>query len=80
MIIEGLTGLATWLIGNIFELFQIVNIPTNLVATLLDFMKFGVWVLGGDVYLIVMSTIIGWLVFKLAAGVILFIWRLLPLT
>lgn len=80
MIIEGLTGLAAWLIGLLFEGLQTVTLPFNLINVLLDFMKFGVWVLGGDLYLIVMSTIIGWLFFKISSGIILFIYRLIPLT
>lgn len=80
MIIEGVTGLAFWFVGLLFEGFQVVSLPVNLVSVLLDFMKVGAWVLGVDLLGIVFATVSFWLTFKFAAGLILFIWRLLPLT
>lgn len=80
MIIESVTGVAYWMIGRLFEGLQIVSLPVNLATVLVDFMKVGAWILGADLLGIVFSSILFWLTFKLTAGLLLFIWRLLPLT
>ena len=80
MIIESLLDLTFWFIGLLFEGLQIISIPTNLLGVLVNFMRFGAWVLGADLLGIVFSSILFWLSFKFSAGLILFIWRLLPLT
>ena len=80
MIIEGVTCLAFWVVGLLFEGLQVVSLPVNLATVLIDFMKIGAWILGADLLGIVFATVSFWLTFKLAAGLILFIWRLLPLT
>lgn len=80
MIVEGLTGLVSWLVGQIFSGLESSAIPTDMIAPLLNIMKFGVWVLGADLYMIVITVIFGWLFFKLTSGIVLFIYRLIPLT
>lgn len=80
MIVESLLDLTYWFIGLLFEGFQIISIPTDLLGTLVNFLKFGAWVIGADLLGIVFSSIFFWLGFKFSAGLILFIWRLLPLT
>ena len=80
MIIEGVTGLAFWLVGLLFEGLQVVSLPINLATVLIDFMKVGAWILGADLLGIVFASVMFWLTFKMTAGLLLFIWRLLPLT
>lgn len=83
MIIEGVIGLAFSIIDMIFSglaALQFPTLPLNLITVLIDFMKVGAWVVGADLLGIVFSTIIFWLGFKFTAGLLVFIWRLLPLT
>lgn len=80
MIVETLTGFGFWLIGLIFEGFQAITLPLNLITVLLDFMKFGAWVIGADLVAIVIGSIGFWLTFKFTAGLVLFLYRLIPLT
>lgn len=80
MIIEGVTGLAFWFVGLLFEGLQVVSLPVNLVTVLVEFMRVGAWILGADLLGIAFASVLFWLTFKLTAGLLLFIWRLLPLT
>lgn len=80
MIIEGITGWAFFLIESLFSGFSLVSLPVNLINVLVDIMKFGAWVIGADLLGIVIGSIGFWLTFKFTAGLVLFIWRLLPLT
>lgn len=80
MIIEGLSNIVFWLFGLIFDAFSIVTLPANLISALLTIIKYGIWIVGLDLWVIFWSCVIGWLVFKFTAGLVLFIWRLLPLT
>lgn len=80
MIVEGVTGLAFSIIEFVFSTFQILSLPVNLISVLVDFMQVGAWVIGADLLGLVFSSVIFWLGFKFTAGLVLFIWRLLPLT
>lgn len=80
MIVEGLLNIALWFIETLFQGLQVVTIPTDLLSTALEFMRFGAWVVGADLLAIVFSSITFWLMFKFTAGLLLFIWRLIPLT
>lgn len=80
MILEGLASFAMWIIELIFGGFQLVSLPLNLVSTLIDFMKYGAFVLGGDLLALVFACVFFWLTFKFTAGLLLFLYRLIPLT
>lgn len=80
MIVESITGWAFFLIETLFSTFQLVSLPVNLVQVLVDIMKFGAWVMGADLLSIVIANVGFWLTFKFGSGVVLFLWRLLPLT
>ena len=80
MIIEGLAGFAMWIIELIFSGFQALSLPLNLVSVLIDFMKYGAFIIGGDLLALVFACVFGWLAFKFTAGLTLFLYRLIPLT
>lgn len=80
MIVETLTGLALSIIQGIFSGLQMLTLPLDLMTVLLDILCYGVWVVGADLMLTTITLITSWLLFKFTAGLILFIWRLLPLT
>lgn len=80
MILEGLANFAMWIINLIFSGFSIISLPLSFVSVLIQFMNYGSWILGGDLLSIVFATVFGWLTFKFTAGLILFIYRLIPLT
>lgn len=80
MIVESITGWAFFLIESLFSGFSLISLPVNLINVLVDIMKFGAWVIGADLLGLVIGSIGFWLTFKFTAGLVLFIWRLLPLT
>ena len=83
MIVESIASFAFSVIDFIFSLFssvQIVTLPVNLTSTLINFMKYGAWVIGADLFGLVFGVIIGWIMFKWTAGLVLFVYRLIPLT
>lgn len=80
MIIDGLATFAMWIIELIFSGFQVISLPANLVSVVLDIMKFGAWILGADLLVIIFGNIFFWLNFKFTSGLVLFIYRLIPLT
>lgn len=80
MIIESLVGYACYLIQSVFSLLQVVTLPLDAMTILADIFCYGVWIVGADLMGIILATISGWLTFKLLAGLVIFIWRLLPLT
>lgn len=80
MVVEALSDIVFWFIGLLFDGFSIISLPTNLITAVVDIMKYGIWILGLDLFVIVWSSIIFWIMFKLSAGILLFVWRLLPLT
>lgn len=80
MIVETLLSFACALIQGLFSGLQFVSLPTDLLTVLLDIFCYGVWVIGADLMAIIIATITTWLSIKFGIGLVLFIWRLLPLT
>lgn len=80
MIVETLLGFATTFIQGLFSGLQIISLPTDFMTVLLDIFCYGTWVIGADLMAIVLATITGFLGARFMIGLVLFIWRLLPLT
>lgn len=80
MIIESVVGFGFWVVELIFSGLNMISLPFNLMTAIFDIMKFGVWVIGADLFAIVIANIFFWLSFKFTAGLVLFLYRLLPLT
>ncbi len=81
MVIQAIFDFGLWLFGLIAEVLPstapaIYDISTTLGGVL----SFGVWVIGEDMWLAILGSISGWLLFKLTWGIVLFIYRLIPLT
>lgn len=80
MIFTGLSNYAMWLIGLIFNGFEFLSLPLGLISTLIEFMNFGSFIIGGDLMSLVFGSVFFWLSFKFTAGLVLFVYRLIPLT
>lgn len=80
MIVETLLGFAATLIQGLFSGLQILTLPLDFMTVLLDILCYGVWVIGADLVGIVFANIVFWLGLKFSIGLVIFIWRLLPLT
>lgn len=80
MIIETVLSFSCYIIQGLFSGLQFFTLPVDYLTVLLDILCYGVWVIGADLMALTIVNITGWLTFKFGAGLILFIWRLLPLT
>lgn len=74
--IELLCGLITVTLNG----FNAVNIPVNGIQVLSSFAAYGSYVVGADLLLMFCSCVLMWMSVKLTLGLVLFVWRLLPLT
>lgn len=80
MIIETILQWSCNLIVGLFSVFEIINLPIDIISTLYTITSYGVWVVGADVLLLFTSTVMGWLVFKSTVGLVIWLYKLLPLT
>ena len=80
MIIETVFSWCANFIVGLFSVFEIVHLPLDLISTLYTILCYGVWVVGADVLLLFTGSVMGWLVFKSSVGLIIWLYKLLPLT
>lgn len=80
MIFEIPINLLCGLIVKVLEGINLVTLPVNAIQALGAFCAYGSHVVGADLLLIFSSCVLGWAVLKATLGLLLFIWRLLPLT
>lgn len=60
--------------------FDVLSLPSNFITLISNVVVYGTWVIGADLLGIIISTAVWWWTLKLVIGIVLFIWRLLPLT
>lgn len=80
MIVEGILNLCVEMLVLVLGGFKAVGLPLSAIETLGTVACYGSYVVGADLLLAFVGTVMTWATFKLSAGVFLFIWRLLPLT
>lgn len=80
MIIEFFVTIVTNLLTSALSAAQVLTIPSDVAGALSTFMAYGNYVVGGDLLLLFATSVTTWMTLKLTVGVVLFIWRLLPLT
>ena len=80
MIINSICSWCTNFIVGLFSVFEIVNLPLDLVSTLYTILCYGVWVVGADVLLLFTGSVMGWLIFKATVGLLIWLYKLIPLT
>lgn len=57
-----------------------VSIPVDGIYAISKISVYGGWIVGGDLMVVFGSCVFFWSTVKIAAGLVLFIWKLLPLT
>lgn len=80
MIFEALINILCELIVAALSGFNLVTLPVNLIQALGAFCSYGAYIVGADLLLVFCSCVLLWMSIKGVLGLILFIWRLLPLT
>jgi len=59
---------------------SMITLPIDMISALSTVSAYGSWVVGSDLLMIFATCVFSWTTIKISIGVILFIWRLLPLT
>lgn len=77
MITEGLLDLIFGLIKAPFSLLGVFNLNLSEVAVLGDILKFGVWVIGADLFALFIGMIFGYYTLRLSIGAVEWVWNLI---
>lgn len=80
MVLEAIFNFGIWLLDLILGIVpSMAPAVYNATTSFWDIASFGVWVIGDNMWSLLIGTFSAWLSFKLIWGVILFIYRLIPL-
>ena len=80
MIIQSVIDLCCSVFVSMMNGLSSMPVPTDLMSAMGGLAVYGCWVLGTDLFLAVSACISYWFITKITAGLILFVWELLPLT
>lgn len=80
MVIKFLLDIVVSVVNVALSGLSLLSLPVDLISAFATCIEYGQYFLGDDLFLLVLSTAVFWIGLKATAGVILFIWRLLPLT
>ena len=79
MIIEFLLNIVIgFLTTAIDAVGSVITLPLNLITVLNTIWGYGCFILGSDLFVICMSCIFFWFSLRLAVGLVVFIWHLIP--
>lgn len=80
MIVQNVVDLFFSVLGMAFSGLEIIGLPLQYINTLQTILVYGVWVVGADIMALFVSMVVGWWTIKLAVGLVVWLWELLPLT
>lgn len=80
MIGEALIDMFFGIFRTTFGAFEFFKLPTELVATLTKILCYGNWVVGVDIMLLFVGSVVFWWTFQMSIGLIVWVWNKLPLT
>lgn len=80
MVIEFFINLFVSFIDGFIGAVSIVTIPTDIISALSTVISYGSWVVGSDLLVIFATCVFTWTTIKLTFGLVIFIWKMLPLT
>lgn len=59
---------------------QILTLPVDLIGALATVIQYGQYVIGVDLFAVILGSVAFWITVKCSVGLLVFIWKLLPLT
>lgn len=80
MIVQSVVDLFFAVLGNAFGALEVIGLPLQYINTLQTILVYGVWVVGADIMALFVTMVVGWWTVKLAVGLVVWLWELLPLT
>lgn len=80
MVLEAIFDFGLWVFSLIASAMpSMAPVMADTATTLWNFVSVGIWVIGDGMWNTIMVTVSAWLTFKMVWGIILFIYRLIPL-
>lgn len=80
MIVESLIDMFLRVMANLFAQFEFIKLPIDLIATLESVLSYGCWIVGTDVLLVFVASVVFWWGIQLSIGLAVWVWERLPLT
>ena len=69
-----------YVVSQAFVGIDALSLPLSLLQAVGTFTGVGVWLVGADLIAVFCQCVLFWVAVKFSIGLVLFIWRLLPLT
>lgn len=79
MIIEFFVNIVVTLLCGAVSGLKLLSLPVDMIGALATVIQYGSYVMGSDLFLLVMGSVMFWIGVKTTAGVLIFVWKLLPL-
>lgn len=80
MITESLMGIFFGLLRLAFGAVEIFALPYQTISALVTILSYGNWIVGVDIMALFAGSIVFWWVFHMSIGLIVWVWKMLPLT
>ena len=80
MLGETLIDLFFSIFSRIFGAFEFFELPTQFISTLETILSYGVWIVGADIMLLFVGSVVFWWGVHLSIGLAVWVWEKLPLT
>lgn len=64
----------------LFGAVEIFQLPTQFINVLTSILAYGNWIVGVDIMILFVGCVVFWWVFHMSIGLIVWVWKLLPLT
>lgn len=80
MILEGLINMFVSFLLALLDTLSILTLPLDMITVLHEFCVYGSYVVGSDLLMLFASLVFMWTTAKLAVGIGIRLWELLPFT
>lgn len=80
MIVRTLTDLFFSLFRGLFSSLDFLSLPTSAIQTLSTILVYGNWIVGVDIMILFVGSVVFWWTVHLSIGVAVWLWKMLPLT
>lgn len=80
MIGEALVDLCFGIFRLLFGSLEFLALPTQLISTLETILVYGIWIVGVDIMVLFVGSVVLWWGVHLSIGLAVWLWKMLPLT
>lgn len=80
MIGEALIDMFFGIFTLLFSTLEFLTLPTQLIGVLSTLLAYGVWIVGADILVLFVGTVVFWWMVHMSIGLAVWLWKMLPLT